>query len=502
MADCTTFSITSGAFCFGPLLDIQTAAGAPIQSPPPESVPFLSGTVRRHDIEHNLPALDGTWRAYPLTNVAAPHQVNAWFAAHESIDARAELKKLVHLGVVEQDTNRMNNAATRQECILLVNRYDWMLPQHDDATDLPTTSAGWADLMADGNTIGIVDYSHASAQAEVWSGQTSRERSPSQQGIWMHIPDPEYMWAVVGFDDAYTQARSFLFYTIRTNFLSTLFPGEQEPIQAPETDLARYQRRLNEGKSYSGLEYLREFATPRPEQQDPHIRYLHAPPPAMESMLGPYDAKTHIFAMEDIEAILHSLRPLEPWSGTRMTPEQREAAAYLYERAEFALTFRQDILDLSNEMIMSYLESMLPVLRSVDGESVQASQLFSAQPTDRSLDGFMLAAFLGTATALPDFDRVCARARDFLQQRSALSLTLSESTVSGLVKASEKLLHEILELAEEKYAIARHERRPEGVKPILNPASIRVAIHLDEELLKKVQYSFVYWYGRDPVETW
>ena len=89
----SSFTVTSGALCFGTLSNILQGAQAPIQSPPTPS-PCLTGTVVAHQFEHNVPAKNGTWKVYKLRDIDSP-RVDGWFAAHQEVDPLPELTKIL-----------------------------------------------------------------------------------------------------------------------------------------------------------------------------------------------------------------------------------------------------------------------------------------------------------------------------------------------------------------------------------------------------------------------
>lgn len=192
-AQCGTFAVHSPGICFGPILDIHYASLQPVISTPPEPESFLSGTVRKHNVAKCVPAQFGTWRTYPLTSLRAPHDVTGWFAAHESVDPRAELEKLLRVAgspYEYEPGNEQNNADTRKASVLLVNRYDWIPPEADVTKEFPDawatllpknssmtqtyidrgTSAGFWDSM------GLVDYAHAGQQTQLWSKSPPHKR--------------------------------------------------------------------------------------------------------------------------------------------------------------------------------------------------------------------------------------------------------------------------------------------------------------------------------------
>ncbi|KAJ3456693.1 hypothetical protein MRS44_016716 [Fusarium solani] len=223
-----SFTVTSGALCFGTLSNMLQGAQALIQSPPTPS-PRLTGTVVAHQFEHNVPAKNGTWNVYKLRDIDSP-RVDGWFAAHQEVDPLPELTKILRVAgsPYEETENTFNNDATRTEKVFLVNRYDWGYYVGGDGVEEVEDEE---DELAASNTVGLVDYVHGNALVQKWARQKSRKRKPSENGVWMYIPDAEYMWGRFGFNDDYTEARSFLYFTQRTDFSKTVFPGQTEPLK-------------------------------------------------------------------------------------------------------------------------------------------------------------------------------------------------------------------------------------------------------------------------------
>ncbi|KAJ4314186.1 hypothetical protein N0V84_009022 [Fusarium piperis] len=187
------------------------------------------GTVIAHQFEHNVPAQNGTWNVYKLRDVDSP-RVDGWFAAHQDVDPLPELTKILRVAgsPYEETENTFNNDSTRAEKVLLVNRYDWGYYVGGNEVEEVEDDE---DLLAASNTVGLVDYEHGNDFVQIWARQKPRERRPSENGVWMYIPDAEYMWGRFGFDDHYTEARSFLYFTQRTDFSKTAFPGQTQPLR-------------------------------------------------------------------------------------------------------------------------------------------------------------------------------------------------------------------------------------------------------------------------------
>ncbi|KAJ3497612.1 hypothetical protein NLG97_g1763 [Lecanicillium saksenae] len=513
MAECATFTITSGALCFGPLLDIYLASVIPVQDPP-EPKPFRSGTVKMHKIDHNLPAKMGTWRAYPLAQPKPPNMVNAWFVAHEDVDPEPELTKLLRVAGCPYEYecgNRVNNEATREQGVLLVNRYDWVRQHTNETVALPDWLQPLVDSpltldqvrydMENGNTIGIVDYDHAQETIQNWSSSPSRERQPSPHGVWLHIPEAEYMWARFGFDASYSRAESMLFFTIRTDFFDTALPGRNEALRIWETLYERYQRGVYEGQDFSGLDWLRENSTPQPEFQDPGVRYTEEPPPLQKDALGPYDKDLHILKMNDLEIVLASFHPREPFPELNInTDEDVQRWRDQNQKSVFSAPHQDAILDLINELVLSYLDNLLPILANADRTNSPAL-LFPRVPETRwkwplePISVHLLREFSTPSASPLDTGDICQGIGRFLDERSGGSLQLSSHFITGLANVVRFILRELLDFTDRTHAYGRAEMPPE-ISPIITPVSIRQAVWVDTDLMNTFRHSSVFWYGR------
>jgi hypothetical protein len=81
-------------------------------------------------------------------------------------------------------------------------------------------------------------------------------------------------------------------FIAHTDFFSTKFPGQGNPLRKYETELERFQRRLRKGKDYSGIEDLRSLYDDPPLENNV-IPNFPIPPPYLEQ-LGPYPISEHI----------------------------------------------------------------------------------------------------------------------------------------------------------------------------------------------------------------
>lgn len=499
-AQCGTFAVHSPGFCFGPILDIHYASRDPIFSPPPEPVLFASGSVKVHDVAKCLPAQFGSWRTYPLTSIHAPHAVTGWFAAHESVDARAELDKILRVaGSPYEDDfgSRANNAITRKASVLLVNRYDWMRPRDNVTAEFPdawTTLKENPDPYAESagywNCMGLVDYAHAAEQAQVWSWSVPEQRQSTDNAVWMHVPFEEYMWARIGFDDEYTLARSFLYFQIHTDFYHTAFPGETKPIRKYETELERFERRVREGDDYSGLDEFNEYALERYTLY--HEHKMMWPVPHEAELLGPYPKRLHLFTLEDLEFFgernvprRHHVLP------STVSPEELKQWLEDNPPAVFSPHFEEEIVDLLNEMALAFLERIIPsyvpntwfltkVLR--DHERVNSFQYHVHR---------YLTIHLASQSY---FEKYLPRVRTFFKE-TTLGVEPKDMAVTGLLYATIHLIWTIITDCD-YWAIGLHQKRDKGERPIIVPATIRQVMEDNYDVAELVFHSRVLWQGR------
>ena len=297
-----TFEVTSGALCFGSLHNILQGAAAAIQIAPGPR-PRRGGTIKYQPMVHNVGAETGTWNAYTLLDVNTS-SIQGWFAAQIEVDPVKEITKILRVAgspYEYEHGSTMNTDKTKEEGVFVINRYDWGTVREED--NFPDEAQeGEADILANGNGLGLVDYSHATSYVQEWAQRKPSQRGASPNGMWMYIPHAEYMFGRFGFDEQYTQVRSFLFFTTRTNFFSTKFPGQENPLRKYETELERFQRGLREGTDYSGIEDIRKLYDDPLLKNEGVINISPIPPPDSEQ-LGPYHISEHVLKAEDIESL-------------------------------------------------------------------------------------------------------------------------------------------------------------------------------------------------------
>jgi hypothetical protein len=109
----------------------------------------------------------------------------------------------------------MNSDKMKEAGVFMINRYDWGMNSENEF--LNEAEKGEADTLANGNSLYLVDYSHATSYIEQWTQRKPSQRGALQNSIWMYIPKADYMFASFGFNQGYTGARSFL--SLQLSFL-------------------------------------------------------------------------------------------------------------------------------------------------------------------------------------------------------------------------------------------------------------------------------------------
>lgn len=492
-----TFTVSSGAICFGPLHDIDRASTIPIQRPAENPKPKLGGTVASCEIEHNIAAQNGAWTAYPLLRTKWAKNPAAWFVAHEQVSPLPEIHKLLRVAgsPYEYEHGHATNCdATRSECVLLINRYDW-----DDIP--PGNPVADEDIGFEPDTLGVVDYQHAATQVQAWAANgDSADRNPSQHGVWLHCPDAEYKWARLGMNQDYTHARSLLIFNIYTVFFDTWLPGQTQPLRNYETSLERFHRHLREGHDFSGISTLREWWDPVQELN----MLFPSQPPQHADLLGPYEKRDHILLPSELKALLADV-PRESEDDYRKRGLSEESIQQELRRKEPAIMakdFEEDICEVMNQIMLSYLEHFVLPLRSSTSASSLGTDLFPNHSIEgaKSVDGLMMAWFLDGVTSAADPTIIGTRIRSFLQRRTSNTepFLLGQHSILCLAQVITAMVREIFEFADGN-AIGREkpEERKPGERPLITPREIRMQVYYGG-FLSSLQYSAFFWYGADP----
>ena len=502
-----TFTVSSGAVCFGLLIDILKGAEAAIQEPPSPR-PHAGGTVIYHPLEHNVTARNGIWNAYTLVDVNTS-RVEGWFAASADIDPVEEVTKILRVSgsPYEHDSgSSRNNDKTRAERVLVINRYDWGMDYESDKIS-DEEPEGNEDMMANGNTIGLVDYAYATDYVHRWARQKPSQRGASPEGTWMYIPNAEYMFGRFGFDDDYTEARSFLFFTQRTDFFKTKMSGLSQPLRKHQKVIDWLRRLMREGNDLSGIDRIRSlYELPPPELRTSGIYDSPQPPPDSER-LGPYDVSEHIFSEQDLEPLFQyrpgldneSSQPLPPGND----PLVHQPVLSRFQRIKPAVLidpWKGQVSDLMNELILSFLEHFVLPHRSLSTPALAGPAIFPTRRYDKDIDTLLISIFDGTRPYhIKGFDvsPASARVKEFLARRAGdTSVALNQDCLEGLTRVAAYLVTEMIELSDnmavDSQVPAMEVRGAEDT--YILPSYVRIVIYYDD-LLDKFRYSASYWTG-------
>ena len=473
------FSVQSHNLCYGSLHNIWHGANSlPLTTFPTLVRPRLSGTVKMHQLSYNVPARNGSWLVFQLVNVKSQkREVCGWFACHEDVDPQREIDKILRVSgsPYEPDSgSSLNDDETAEAGVLAVNRYDW--GYYDDRAK---------DLFSDDDemflTVGIVDRAHAVGEVNRWKDHRATERTQSEWGAWMYIPESEYLFGRFGFDDARVNAQSFLFFTGSTYFTQTAFSGLESTLRKEETHKERFERRLREGYDFSGIKMLKELTRPPPFPVSQAYKYE---PPPQGQRLGPYDKAEHLFRVSDIDALR------------------------MYTRVDaIAAPEMEHVTDLLSELAMAYLERFILPHCSCGTLEMAAAAFFPTYSNSvypRNMIYYLHRYFTNTSTDPPvmcgyESDAVDSRIRDFLvsrcdtsnnadNSRTYSSMALDQKSISGLNRMLTYIITELMELGQNA---ARDSGRDRMV-----PYDFRISTFNDRELLDILQYSKVYWEGR------
>jgi hypothetical protein len=228
------FSVTSGSFCYGELHNIWHGASSPVQAFP-VSGPQPAGTILCHHLDYHVSAENGTWSAFHLVDLQTSN-VRAWFSCHSDVDPEVEIDRILRVsGSPYEDGTRFNCDSTAEQGVLVVNRYDWGYYDKRGRDGVPeTVSDNDGDGVGPegyGVGVGLVDFANAREQVLNWKGQNEAEKHQTPAGVWMYIPNSEYMFGRFGFNEAHTAAKSFVFFSADTEFAKSAFVGLSRPLR-------------------------------------------------------------------------------------------------------------------------------------------------------------------------------------------------------------------------------------------------------------------------------
>ncbi|KAJ6440247.1 pre-mRNA splicing factor slt11 [Purpureocillium lavendulum] len=511
-----TFQVTSGAICFGSLNDILRGAAATIQvGPSPRPQP--SGTIRVQPMEHNIGARNGSWNTFPLLDVKSS-SVEGWFAAHSDVDPLNELHKILRVSGSPYEPDHgdgWNTDKTKEQGVFVINRYDWGRWCDNEVTRAEAQE-GDEDVGANTNTLGLADYAHGAECVRRWTQDKPSQRTALLSCVWMFIPQAEYMFGRLGLDEEYKEARSFLFFTQRTDFFKTKFPGQNQPLRRYEKIIDIVQRDFREGKDQSGVKRLRDMYAPTSPDPSPKMRnhWDASQPPDKPSLLGPYDANEYIFNEADMD-ILFAHRPvitgayLEELTG-------RKYHTFTAERRKTALVidpWKSEVVVLLNEAILSYLEYFVFPLRrhilpSEVGPALFPNSTLHMQPngtvggrTYRTYSDVLLSVFNGTwsqETAGLRLEPISNRVQAFLNRRSTDSpVSFNEECLTGFARVAARLFTDTIDWADAMALDAQYPRMevPGSEDCYILPTYARMVIYQNDGLLDRFMYSAYFWHG-------
>ncbi|KAF5691276.1 hypothetical protein FDENT_3510 [Fusarium denticulatum] len=458
----STFSVVSGELCFGSLHNIWFGSSAPSQGLP-FAPPQPSGTVIAHSINYNIAAQKGIWNVFKLVASETSDAV-AWFVAHADVDPRQEVEKILRISGSPYEPDHgstMNNDATSQAGVFVINRYDWTYYDRRCFNEIGEgQEEGDDDTLANSNSLGLVDRSVAQQMVQQWQGQRPSQRDSAEHGLWLYIPDGEYMFGRFGFNDTYTAARSFLFFSANTEFTKTSFLGIPGTLREYMTPQEMFERELREGVDFSGMDKVQDMVS---------CQYVSRPPAS--ELLEPYDPSDYILREQDIEALRTYREEHASHNGVQLTIHG------------FVDPWKQPLFDLVNEMALSYLEHfVLPHLR---GENVaeMAKTLFPDYEKDSQPISLDVASYRYFAQPdqdlISDFDlsQVSVRLREFLESHSKYkSRVFGDDTSRGMCRVLSYILTEVFEMANNVSVDCEHNK--------ILPCHVRQAVLLDEDILK------------------
>lgn len=473
--------VVSGRLCFGGLHNIWDGASSPPVHGLPKARLEASGTVRVHWIDYNISAINGTWNAYQLLDLTT-NKSPAWFLAHSAVNPTTEVSKILCISGSPSDPDSgssTNNAQTASAGIFVIKRYDWGYHDNRSMSSITyDTPEGDNDILANANSLGVVDASSAHAMVSLWQTQQPSQREWSRDGAWLYCPGGEYMFGRFGFDEERAAARPFLFFSTNTVFTTTGFAGTTQALRKEESDEERFERRLREGYDFSGIEQMREMAT---SQEDPSFRSFNPPATPVRECFVPYEPINQALGDGDIHALL-------------MYRDEVAVSGWQVPVREFAEPWAEATHDLINTMILSYLEHQIaPHMGNMD-LATAGEVLFPPETRSgpESGDSYYYPSFVKPdAKLIPGFDYVAvnSRIKAFLSRFEDGTVVFQEECIAGITRVLTRIFAEVLDGANLYARACRHSK--------IVPSDVRFAVYHDEALMHCLRFSRVFWEGRD-----
>ena len=498
-----TITVSSGHLCFGALHNIWHGATSPLQtgftSPRPES----SGTVRAQAVEFNIAARNGIWNAFQLIDLAT-NEVAAWFLAHSDVDPEPEVDKILRVSgsPYEPDSgSNFNDDKTAAAGVFVINRYDWGWYDSRCKDEVVVPAVAEEDIPREPpfygrfEAAGLVDHVAARDMVLRWKDQPSYQAEWSDHGAWLHIPGGEYMFGRFSFPASRTAAHAFLLFTTNTDFTRTVFRGLSRTLRKDETPKERFDRRLQEGHDFSGLELLNSLHHP---SDNPSIIPLYPAPPPPDARLGPYPLKDHVLRAEDINAI----RVYQNAEELKIVARDLDMSKFPPPGPipGFVDPWAEPLYDLVNELVLAFLERTVAPQMGNRDVAAAAGLLFPRHETEKGkawhLDAWCHRHFIEPdALPIPGFDAayVSGRVGAFLAklgEAAPVPVVLEEGCVKGITRAVAYLVGEVLEAASRScYEAGEHVR--------IMPGEVRMGVYSDSQLYERLGFSRVLWEGRE-----
>ncbi|KAF5556096.1 hypothetical protein FNAPI_5887 [Fusarium napiforme] len=454
----STLPVISGQLCFGSLHNIWFGSSAPSQSLP-VAPPQASGTLV----------------------ISETSDAVAWLVAHADIDPKQEIDKTLRISGSPYESdhgNTMNNDVTSRAGVYVVNRYDWGYYDERCLDEIGEgREEGDDDVLANSNSLGLVDRSVAQELVQRWKSQRPSLRDSAECGVWLYIPHGEYMFGRSGFDDTRTAVRSFLSFSAGTEFTRTSFLGIPGTLREYMTTQERFERQLREGVDFSGMEIVKDV-----------IFCQHVSPPPVSESLGPYNPSDYLVREQDIEALRSYCEEQASQPGAEPTIHG------------FIDPWKQPLFDIVNEMALSYLEhSILPHLVDDDVKEM-AKTLFPDYEKESRPISLDVASYLHFTQPdqdpIPHFDmcHVCVLIRQFLESRSQdKPMVFRDDAIKGICRALGYILTEVFELANGVATNSQHNK--------ILPCHVRQAVLRDEDILRLICFSKVLYTCEGPEDS-
>ncbi|KAF5983213.1 hypothetical protein FCOIX_3300 [Fusarium coicis] len=164
------------------LHNIWFGSSAPSQGLP-VAPPHPSGTVQAHSINYNIAAQNGVWNVYKLV-ISETSDAVAWFVAHADIDPKQEIDKILRISGSPYEPDHgstLKTDVTSLAGVFVVNRYDWGYYDERCLDEIGEgQEEGDDDVLANSNSLGLVDRSVVQAMVQRWQDQRPSRRDSTE----------------------------------------------------------------------------------------------------------------------------------------------------------------------------------------------------------------------------------------------------------------------------------------------------------------------------------